>query len=72
MISDTNAAVGTHCPVSSCITDQIAADENIWLCECVPACVCMSFHCGPAASVQQTKPVFEPVTLHLHSVHAIF
>lgn len=31
MIGDTNAAVGTLCPVSSCITDQIATDENIWL-----------------------------------------
>lgn len=39
MIGDTNAAVGTLCPVSSCITDQIATDENIWLWECVPACL---------------------------------
>ena len=31
MIGDTNAAVGTLCPVSSGITDQIATDENIWL-----------------------------------------
>lgn len=37
MIGDTNAAVGTLCPVSSCITDQIATDENIWLWEYVPA-----------------------------------
>lgn len=29
MIGDTNAAVGTLSPVSACITNQIATDENI-------------------------------------------
>lgn len=39
MIGYTEAAVCTLCPVSSRITDQIAADENTWLPERVPACL---------------------------------
>lgn len=44
MIGDTNAAVGTLCPVSSCITDQIATDENIWLWERAPVCCLHECH----------------------------
>lgn len=54
MIGDTHAAVGTLCPFSSCITDQIATDENIWLCECGPACLCLC--CAPVPNKASFLP----------------
>lgn len=39
MIGDTDAAVGTIRPVTSCRTDPRGSDENLWLGGCVCAYV---------------------------------